>query len=127
MSDQPEASKSQTKVSRSTPMSYIVGYLLSVYLTVTAYLIITNRVNSKSVLVSLVVGLALVQFIVQLLFFLHLGRETRPRWKFVVFLFMLLVVGILVFGSLWIMSNLNYRMTLSPMQVNNYLNSQQGL
>ena len=127
MSDQPEASKSQTKVSRSTPMSYMVGYLLSVYLTVTAYLIITNRVNSKSVLVSLVVGLALVQFIVQLLFFLHLGRETRPRWKFVVFLFMLLVVGILVFGSLWIMSNLNYRMTLSPMQVNNYLNSQHGL
>jgi cytochrome o ubiquinol oxidase subunit IV len=58
-------------------------------------------------------------------FFLHLGRETRPRWKLAVFLFMLGVILILVFGSLWIMTNLNYRMM--PKQMVQYMNSQAGL
>jgi hypothetical protein len=34
------------------------------------------------------------------------------------------VVLILVFGSIWIMNNLNYRMT--PEQINTYMNNQGG-
>ena len=64
----------------------------------------------------------LAQFFTQLLFFLHLGRETKPRWKLLVFLFMTMIVAILVFGSLWIMYNLNYHMTLQQMY--QYLNNQ---
>jgi cytochrome o ubiquinol oxidase operon protein cyoD len=56
-----------------------------------------------------------------------LGRESKPRWKFIFLLFALLVVGIVVGGSLWIMNNLNYHMMLSPQQTTQYLNSQDGL
>lgn len=104
--------------------SYVLGYVSSLYITLTAYLLVRHHSLSKTVLVASVTGLALLQFIIQLVFFLHLGRETKPRWKLVVFLFMLLVVGILVGGSLWIMTNLNYRMT--PQQITNYMNSQGG-
>jgi cytochrome o ubiquinol oxidase operon protein cyoD len=106
--------------------SYVRGYVASLCLTLTAYLLVAHHaLSTKWMLVALVIGLALTQFLVQLVFFLHLGKETKPRWKLVVFLFMIMVVCILVFGSLWIMNNLNYRMT--PAQVNQYMNSQDNL
>jgi len=107
-----------------TIKSYVTGFVLSIVLTLVAYTLVVHDALSRHLLVALVVGLALVQFVVQLLFFLHLGRETKPRWKLFVLLFMLLVVLILVFGSLWIMNNLNYRMT--PAQINTYMNNQGG-
>ena len=71
--------------------------------------------------------LALLQFTVQMIYFLHLGHESRPRWKLGVFGMMLVVVLIIVFGSLWIMNSLNYRMHTNPNQINKYLRSQDGL
>jgi cytochrome o ubiquinol oxidase subunit IV len=110
---------------RGTLRTYVTGFTASIVLTVTAYLLVVHHALSRRILIAAVVVLALAQFMVQLLFFLHLGRETKPRWKLAVFLFMIMVVLILVFGSLWIMTNLNYRMT--PEQINNYMNSQAGL
>ncbi|HUD05648.1 MAG TPA: cytochrome o ubiquinol oxidase subunit IV [Candidatus Saccharimonadales bacterium] len=108
-----------------TLKSYVTGFALSIVLTVTAYLLVKNHgyVNRDKIIAA-IVGLALTQFVVQLIFFLHLGKETKPRWKLFIFGFMVLVVLILVFGSLWIMDNLNYRMT--PGQINTYMNNQGG-
>jgi cytochrome o ubiquinol oxidase operon protein cyoD len=61
-------------------------------------------------LVAVIVGLAIIQLFVQLFFFLHLGEESKPRWNLMVLLFAAMVVIIVVFGSLWIMNNLNYNM-----------------
>lgn len=108
-----------------TLRSYTIGFVLSIVFTITAYLLVVNHLYSnRHLIVSAIVGLALLQFMVQLLFFLHLGKETKPRWKLLVFIFMISVVLILVFGSLWIMDNLNYRMT--PEQINTYMNNQGG-
>lgn len=101
---------------------YIAGYLLSIYLTVSGYLLAVNHAFTNNWLVVFVISLAIIQFVVQILLFLHLGQESGPRWKLAAFIFMFIVVGILVIGSLWIMYNLNYRMT--PQQINNYLNNQ---
>lgn len=108
-------------------MTYVTGYLLSIYLTLTAYFLVTRHMGAKWTLIWLIIGLALTQFWVQLMFFLHLGQETRPRWRLLVFGFMTLVVLILVFGSLWIMTNLNYRMMGSPAKIEKYIKSQEGL
>ena len=116
---------SHHRTTRSRVMTYIVGYILSVFLTLAAYLLVKQGIASQNILIGLIVGLAMVQVLVQLLFFLHLGSETKPRWRLFVFLFMLVVISILVFGSLWIMSNLNYRMT--PQQIKNYTSNQDAL
>jgi cytochrome o ubiquinol oxidase operon protein cyoD len=108
-----------------TLKSYVIGFIFSIYLTVTAYLLVVDHTLSGWALMLLIASLALAQFLVQLLFFLHLGRETKPRWKLLVFIFMIVIVVILVGGSLWIMANLNYHMTQS--QINTYLRSQDGL
>jgi cytochrome o ubiquinol oxidase subunit IV len=55
-----------------------------------------------------IVALALVQLFIQLIFFLHLGRESKPRWNLSALAFAVIVVVILVFGSLWIMASLDY-------------------
>jgi cytochrome o ubiquinol oxidase operon protein cyoD len=112
-------------IDHGTLGTYIYGFAASVALTITAYLVVTQRLfSTANGLIAAVIGLALLQFLIQLLFFLHLGQEAKPRWKLFVFIFMIGVVCILVFGSLWIMSNLNYRMT--PRQMNQYMQRQDG-
>lgn len=110
---------------RGTLRLYVTGFVLSISLTLAAYLMVTQHTMSKGLLIAAIVVLAFVQFLVQLVFFLHLGAEARPRWKLSVFGFMALIVLILVIGSLWIMNNLNYRM-MSPEQINQYVQKQDG-
>ena len=57
-----------------------------------------------------IASFALVQAIVQLIFFLHLGQEGKPHWETFIFFFMLLILMIIVLGSLWVMNDLNERM-----------------
>lgn len=110
---------------------YIIGFVLSLLLTLVAYLFVNEHVGSShslfphELLVPLLAVFALSQFVVQLVFFLHLGTETRPRWKLLVFWFMIIVVLILVVGSLWIMQNLNYNM-MSPEETTIYMKDHQG-
>ena len=104
---------------------YIFGFLASIALTLTAYVLVTHGSASKNTIVGLISGLAIVQFLVQMLFFLHLGEERQPRWKLLVAVWMLGIVIIVVFGSIWIMNSLNYRMT--PQQQEQYLKSQDSL
>lgn len=93
---------------------YVIGFVLSLLLSLGAYAAVANHWLQGSMLIVAIVSLAIVQLVVQLVCFLHLGTETKPRWKLVAFWFMLMVLGILVFGSLWIMQNLNYNMMNVP-------------
>ena len=104
---------------------YIVGFVLSIGITLGAYLLATHQSYSKNFIMLTLAALAVVQFVVQMVFFLHVGAERKPRWKLFVMLMMLAVVLILVFGSVWIMDNLDYRMTTD--QVQTYLKSQDSL
>lgn len=104
MSNTPEK-----KVERGSVKSYSLGLLLCLLLTLAAYSLVVKHLLTGPTLIFAVIGLALLQAIVQLLLFLHVGDEPKPYWNLMVFLFMLLVVVILVFGSLWIMYNLDYR------------------
>lgn len=114
-------------------LTYFCGFVLSLGLTMTTYLLVKKHLSThhlypsdKFMLVSLIF-LAIIQLFVQLIFFLHLDRERKPRWNLQVMFFMLMILLIIVVGSLWIMANLNYRMADSPQQVKQYLNSQDGL
>jgi cytochrome o ubiquinol oxidase operon protein cyoD len=105
--------------------AYVIGLGLSLAFTLEAYWLTTHHLLSRTHLMLALAGLALAQAVTQLLFFLHLDAENRPRLKLLAFASMLVVVIILVAGSIWIMSNLNYHMT--PGQVEHYLHSQDGL
>lgn len=92
--------------------TYILGFVLSLLCTFVAFSTVVKHVQgghvfpAHEVMVPLLVALALAQLVVQLICFLHLGKETKPRWNLIVFSFALLIVTIVVGGSLWIMSHL---------------------
>lgn len=95
---------------------YVIGFGLSLGITIIAFVAALVQIETEGRaydafwLVAGLVGLAIVQLAVQMLFFFHLGHETRPRLNTVSFLFMLMVVGIIGIGSLWIMYNLDDNM-----------------
>ena len=106
--------------------SYIVGFILSILITLMAYFFVVNHVWPKEALIYIVMGLAIVQLVVQLIFFLHLGRG--GSWKLVTFFFAVLVVLVVVVGSLWIMNNLNYNMMqMSPQEMDKYMQQNEGI
>ncbi len=94
---------------------YIIGFVLSLILTLAAYFAVVAHLFAPTQLRITIGVLALAQAAVQLFFFLRIGQEQKPHWKMMVFLFMLLVLVVIVFGSLWIMYNLNYNLMTNPM------------
>jgi cytochrome o ubiquinol oxidase operon protein cyoD len=92
----------------STARTYTIGFVWALVLTNAAFITVQLGLANGWLLVLLLAILAVAQLWIQLHFFLHLGRESKPRWNLMMFLFAVLVVGILVFGSLWIMNNLGY-------------------
>ena len=93
--------------------SYIVGFILSLALTLSAYFIVTHQTYNKQGIIAAVATLAITQFVVQMIFFMHLGQEAKPYWNLLALIFMLGVVIIIVIGSLWIMDHLNYNIILT--------------
>jgi len=94
--------------------AYILGFNLSLALTLLAFALAGEHVRTAhefpthGTAVLALVALALLQLLVQLIFFLHLGQEQKPRWNLAFFAFALIVIGILVGGTLWIMYNLGH-------------------
>ena len=105
-------------------MTYVIGFVLSVGLTLLAYVAAVNEFLTGWSLVIFLITLAIAQLLVQLIFFLHMGRESRPRWNLMVFLFMALMVLVIGIGSVWIMHNLDYRMMPRHQEVQDYLQRQ---
>lgn len=96
--------------------SYVTGFLLALLLTIMPFLMVYYHTVHGLALIAVVIFFALLQLMIQMEFFMHLGAEQRPRWKSMSFLFMIVVVLTVVVGSLWIMHNLDYNMTPEDMQ-----------
>src|SRR3990167_2766991 len=94
---------------KATARSYTFGFASCIILTLTAYFLVFYRLLTGYALILTLSGLAVIQAIVQLVFFLYLGKERKPRINLLTFLFMALVLVVIVGGSLWIMYSLNER------------------
>lgn len=92
-----------------TLQSYLTGFILSIILTGTAFFLAWARPFPEYPLIFSLIALGILQALAQVLFFLHVGKESKPRWETLVFLFMILVLLIVVIGSLWIMFDLHHR------------------
>lgn len=110
------------KNNESSLLRYTTGFILSIILTIVPYYIVTAEVVTGRVLAPLLLGFAVLQVMVQLVFFLHFGKGKSAYWNMMAFFNMLAVLVIFVAGSLWIMNNLNYHMM--PSQMNEYMRKQ---
>lgn len=92
-----------------TLKAYVIGFIACLILTGISFTLVVTKLLTGTALVYTIVALALTQAIFQLIFFMHLGQEAKPRWESLVFYFMVLVLLIVALGSLWIMSDLDDR------------------
>jgi cytochrome o ubiquinol oxidase operon protein cyoD len=91
--------------------AYAIGLLLCLGLTGASFALVTEKVLKGHELLVALISLAVVQATVQLIFFLHVGKEeTKPRWASLSFAFMFITLLAIVIGSLWVMHDLNMRM-----------------
>jgi cytochrome o ubiquinol oxidase operon protein cyoD len=91
----------------------VLGLVFSVVLTAAAFRIVTHHHLANLALIATVVILGVIQAILQLIFFLHIGLESKPHWNLKLTLYMTMIIFILVGGSVWIMHHLGYN-TMPP-------------
>lgn len=106
--------------------SYVTGFVLSLICTFIPYAAVTGDAKPRWVVLLALAVFAILQVFIQLVFFLHLDHEKRPWWQRLSFGFMTMVVVILVFGSLWIMNNLDYHM-MSPEETDSYIKYEEAI
>jgi cytochrome o ubiquinol oxidase operon protein cyoD len=96
--------------------SYLTGFVLSVILTaIPFWLVMSGSVHDKLATALLIVAFAVVQIVVHMIYFLHMTPKAEGGWSMMALLFTLVVVGISLSGSLWVMYHLNTNMM--PMSV----------
>ena len=94
---------------------YVIGFVLSVVLTaIPFWLVMSGAIENKQVTAFIVMGLAVVQIVVHMVYFLHMNGKVEGGWTMMALVFTLIVVVITLAGSLWVMYHLNTNMM--PMQ-----------
>lgn len=110
--------------SHATLSSYITGFLLSIVLTVIPFLIASLHLLTGSDLLYTITLFALLQLVVQLVFFLHLNTRSKAKWNLITIVFTIFMVVFLVIGTIWIMQNLSSNM--SSIRLDNMANINHG-
>jgi cytochrome o ubiquinol oxidase operon protein cyoD len=101
----------KTEPHHGTMTSYIIGFALSLIFTFISYYLVVNKTLSNSILTAVILGFAVLQMIVQMVFFLHLGREKKPHWNLFFLASTVSIILVVVGGSLWIMGHLYHGMS----------------
>ncbi|GLQ51395.1 cytochrome o ubiquinol oxidase subunit IV [Dyella flava] len=93
-----------------TLKSYTVGFVLSLVLTVLSFGCVMSGAVPQHLVVPGIVVFCVVQLLVQLVFFLHMGTAPEQRSNLSIGVFSLLIIAIVVVGSVWVMHNMNAHM-----------------
>lgn len=94
-----------------TLQSYLIGFFASIVLTAIPFWLVMGGVfDSKLVTAFFVMGLAAIQIVVHMIFFLHMNARSEGGWTLMALIFTLVIVGIALAGSLWVMHHLNANM-----------------
>jgi cytochrome o ubiquinol oxidase operon protein cyoD len=109
--------------------AYVLGFIISLMLTFAAYAGAVYHLVPVSMTASIgiLAGLAALQFLIQLVFFFHLSAKKSAYERLAVLIGTVVIIGILLSGSIWIMLTLNARMMPNDAQMTQYMNSQPGL
>ncbi|MEA1648689.1 cytochrome o ubiquinol oxidase subunit IV [Nitrospirillum sp. BR 11164] len=100
-----------------TLASYVTGFILCLILTGLSFGAVMGGVLPPEKIMGAISGLAVVQLLVQLIVFLHLGLAPEQRNYTVIGALTVLLIATVVIGSLWVMHNANVNMMPTQMSV----------
>ena len=93
-----------------TMRGYVTGFALSVVLTAVPFWLVMTRPLDAAVTAALIVAFAVAQIVVHMIYFLHMSPRAEGGWTLTSLVFTIIVVGIMLAGSLWVMNHLNANM-----------------
>jgi cytochrome o ubiquinol oxidase subunit IV len=105
------------EASHGSLATYAIGFILALGLTALSFGAIMAGVLSRDMMLPAITVLAVVQLLVQLVFFLHLGTAPEQRNNTVTFMLTVLLIATVVAGSLWVMHNANINMMPTQMSI----------
>ena len=83
---------------------YAIGFVLSVILTAIPFWMVMTMPLSAGVTAAIIMGFAVVQIVVHMVYFLHMTPKAEGGWSMTSLLFTIIVVVIMLAGSLWAVS-----------------------
>jgi cytochrome o ubiquinol oxidase operon protein cyoD len=105
----------------ATLKGYVTGFVLSVILTAIPFWLVMAEVFDRPNVTTLVIlAFAVVQIVVHMVYFLHMNPKSEGGWNMLALIFTVVLVGITLTGSLWVMFHLNTNMMpASPHEMRN--------
>jgi cytochrome o ubiquinol oxidase operon protein cyoD len=83
--------------------AYVTGFILSILLTIIPLALVLNHMMAKSALTFSILLCAVLQFVIQLFFFMHIREGEGPRYNVAALVLGIIFVLTIVIGSIWIM------------------------
>jgi cytochrome o ubiquinol oxidase operon protein cyoD len=109
--EHPAPTEPQPRLHQGSLQSYVTGFVLSLAFTLIPYYLVTRKPSGGNAVLGAIIAFAVIQLVIQVVFFLHLGRDRRQRFNVFFLLFTLGTVFFVVVSSLWIMTHLQANMS----------------
>lgn len=90
--------------------TYATGFVLSLVFTALAFGSVMCGMLPHAAALYLVLSAAVLQIMVQLRYFLHLDASSEMHWNVLALVITVLIMGLFVVGSIWIMYHLRMNM-----------------
>lgn len=94
-----------------TLKSYLVGFGLSVVLTVIPFwLVMGDVLDNRAVAIGIIFFLGAAQMLVHVHYFLHVSLKVDEGWQVMSLVFTAILLAIVLAGSIWVMTHLHENM-----------------
>lgn len=110
MNEEPIKNKRGQKPRHGSYRSYVSGFILSLLFTLIPYYLVVHKTLASRYLIAVILLFAISQLVIQVVFFLHLGRERGPRFNTIFLGATVSAVSVVIVGSVWIMYHLQANM-----------------
>jgi len=113
-----QASHAEHEEAHGSRRDYVTGFLLAAILTAIPFALVMTRALPDALTGVLVIGFAAVQIVVHMVYFLHMNTRSEDGWTMTALVFTVIVVGITISGSAWVLYNMNANMMPMPHSAN---------
>lgn len=99
-----------TFVTHYAMKDYVIGFVLALILTAIPFWLVMGNVLPPETTKYVIMGFAGVQFVVQMVYFLHMNSKSEGGWNMMALILTVVLLVIVLAGSIWVMTHMNANM-----------------
>ncbi len=94
---------------------YWTGFIASVVLTAIPFALVMTMPLTTQATAAIIMIFAAAQIVVHMVYFLHMNSRAEGGWSMMALIFTIVVIGISLSGSIWVMYHMNANMMPTQM------------